>query len=156
MGLIDILSCINHRFWLQNLPFWNSATDSILHTILYLVLVRDILKIKGHYAPPPNIRRGTTGTRRPTSEEHPEMLWKENPKARSEETCLGYKKLPFIWTSEEGKRLFGKQRIICFSYQEAAYEQSGYSYSHSDLFWKKLKTNCKGATKKKERKKKNW
>ena len=63
--------------------------------------------------------------------------------------CLGYKELPFIWTSEEGKRLFGKRRIICFSYQEAAYEQSGYSYSHSDLFLKKGKINCKGATKKK-------
>lgn len=150
VGLIYILSCINHRFWLQNPLFWYSGTDPILYTILYLALIRNILKTKCINRAHLNIRRGIALTRRPTSDEHPEMLWKENSKGRSEETCLGYKRLPAYPQHLKGESVCaGKGRVICFPYREAAYERRWYSYCHSDLFLKKGKTNCKGVTKKK-------
>lgn len=122
MGLVDILSNTNDKFWIQNPLFGYSGAHPILYTLLYLAPIGNILKTKHINESHLLLRRGITLTRRPASNEHLEMLWKDSSKVISEETCQDYNRLPCLPNIRRGKVPKQKERIICFPYQDSAYE----------------------------------
>lgn len=94
----------------------------ILCAVLYLTLIRNILKAK-HIKGAHVITRGIPLTRGPTTrDERLRTLGQENSEARSERRRPDYNRLSCIQTVRGGRGCVRKGGTICFPYQGSAYE----------------------------------